>query len=688
MPARCLTALLLLLAVVAGSDTAEYAALCEKLLEAAQKAGEHFKGGRAKKAEAAMKRAKAAFESAAPLSKQLGDPEAYITYATLLLNANRLEESFGVWTEAKQHVGDAVKAANPHVIEFINARARKCRYGIVSMEKDAAYAAGSGDIAETLRLQAEQLRLRPLPQIYYDRATARVMASGGAPENVSLAVGDFKTAQAEAVRGYLAGKPLLGKRCNAESSSLAEFPATGSAASAEGRRVGSTHVSDFHMHEDRAGGTTFDSTVRGSRREALHLAPVPFVSTMSGASVVGPDALVVKDACPVDRWTLKALTAELTKFYELARETGRARQAKDILKTFAHQPDVLRSALVKKYTGARGLAEDSFKWLDDWVEDYGKGCSCVVYQPSQRWRVDYGRNLPIVDVYGEFPEKSPAGQLQWIVSPRQTQATIPEAYLVTGFAGASFYHFVAEVLPRVVMVLEEKRSFTDVALLVPEDSSKNRFVSAFLSLLSLPSGLIVRPYTGELAVKTLHIPTWIPETDDPNCIAPPQLLQKVRTLLSEDSRTPVRDTVVYLSRKDTSMRKLVDDDAVFSSVARVAAAKGLRAVRFASPLSSIEETRGVFRDAVAVVGVHGGAFANTIFCTPGTVIVELGFASVFSHDYVRMSAALGLEHHLYLLDESPNGFGAGHVVLSDKEAFAAVLSAVIPQGATKDGEEL
>ena len=53
----------------------------------------------------------------------------------------------------------------------------------------------------------------------------------------------------------------------------------------------------------------------------------------------------------------------------------------------------------------------------------------------------------------------------------------------------------------------------------------------------------------------------------------------------------------------------------------------LLASEFSTVTDMDAETIALFSGAAAVVGVHGGALANIVFCAKNTLIVELGFDS-------------------------------------------------------------
>lgn len=50
--------------------------------------------------------------------------------------------------------------------------------------------------------------------------------------------------------------------------------------------------------------------------------------------------------------------------------------------------------------------------------------------------------------------------------------------------------------------------------------------------------------------------------------------------------------------------------------------------------ASLERARTLFRDAAIVIGPHGGALANLVFCRPGTSVIEL-YPHVSDHDRVH-----------------------------------------------------
>merc|ERR1711924_452660 len=65
--------------------------------------------------------------------------------------------------------------------------------------------------------------------------------------------------------------------------------------------------------------------------------------------------------------------------------------------------------------------------------------------------------------------------------------------------------------------------------------------------------------------------------------------------------------------------------------------------------STLAHTLATFRQASVVVGVHGGAFSNLLFCGEGTRVLELMPKDHPKMLYYHLSTALEFEYHLLLV---------------------------------------
>merc|ERR1712039_22875 len=84
-------------------------------------------------------------------------------------------------------------------------------------------------------------------------------------------------------------------------------------------------------------------------------------------------------------------------------------------------------------------------------------------------------------------------------------------------------------------------------------------------------------------------------------------------------------------------------------------------------------TAKLFRRAAAVVGVHGGALSNMIFCSKDVKIFEIGFFTPFAGHYRHLAAALGLELTMIPLAVNERGLGANEVRVENAENVVDVI---------------
>jgi len=61
--------------------------------------------------------------------------------------------------------------------------------------------------------------------------------------------------------------------------------------------------------------------------------------------------------------------------------------------------------------------------------------------------------------------------------------------------------------------------------------------------------------------------------------------------------------------------------------------------------ASLQEQADAFRGAEIVVGAHGAALTNLVFCRPGTRVLEMFGANYVNPCYRNLCAAAGLEHY-------------------------------------------
>jgi len=212
-----------------------------------------------------------------------------------------------------------------------------------------------------------------------------------------------------------------------------------------------------------------------------------------------------------------------------------------------------------------------------------------------------------------------------------------ELFVLTQFWGASFFHKMIEVMPRVAPYVAFLRANPGVQIHAPEDRSQ---VSELLRMLGVDP---VRVVTGITRAKLAYLPQGTPcGFPDARSI---QLLSKLLRERVQSEPRPPRDRLIYVRR--SGLRRFAVEAPIVFVLRAIAERRRLNFTVFddhpTPPLSTAAE---LFGAAVAVVGPHGAGLSNVVFSEPGTALIE----GVCNEPHVNMcyqmtAHMLGLRYH-------------------------------------------
>jgi hypothetical protein len=124
------------------------------------------------------------------------------------------------------------------------------------------------------------------------------------------------------------------------------------------------------------------------------------------------------------------------------------------------------------------------------------------------------------------------------------------------------------------------------------------------------------------------------------------------------------ETILYLSRGNHGSRYIINEGELLEAFAQEPSiGTRLKIFEFRKNISSSEQEK-MFNSAAIVVGMHGGAFSNIIFCRQSAVILEINQAN--GRDcFAAICLSRGLKYERFVPQGWP-GYTGGGFILSNK----------------------
>ena len=152
--------------------------------------------------------------------------------------------------------------------------------------------------------------------------------------------------------------------------------------------------------------------------------------------------------------------------------------------------------------------------------------------------------------------------------------------------------------------------------------------------------------------------------------------QYVRRKLGVEEGVGEAGRMTYVRRGKTAHRVLVNEE----EVCALLRGYGFEVVHCSG--LSVEEQARVFARSGVIVGVHGAAFSNLVFCNPGTVVLEIFGTPMNQKLYWLMSHRMGLRYH-YLMAAGAGDDKAGNMadITVDLEMLGQSVEGILRKGA-------
>ncbi len=238
------------------------------------------------------------------------------------------------------------------------------------------------------------------------------------------------------------------------------------------------------------------------------------------------------------------------------------------------------------------------------------------------------------------------------------------AIAVTPEAGANYYHWLLDLLPRVLLLKHATQNFSNYDTLLLNGSRAN-YERETLTVLEVPPEKIRFVDSRD----RFHIASAVFPSMDINVIAPWKV-HGLRDLAS--SGKPSQHRSLYLSRTRAAVRRIANEKEILEI---------LRQRNFEileSENLSFREQADLFASASVIVAPHGAALANIVFCQPGTRVVEISTRAGYRDWYWQLAAVAGLSYEVLEAQpaKSPSGPNADADMIVSRENLARLLESL------------
>lgn len=207
--------------------------------------------------------------------------------------------------------------------------------------------------------------------------------------------------------------------------------------------------------------------------------------------------------------------------------------------------------------------------------------------------------------------------------------------------GTGYYHWMIEVLPRLGLLQQAGIAFEEIDYFLV-----NTCVSPFqletLSALGIPRAKIIESHWyPHIQADLLIVPALVGE---PNHI-PKWACDFLRhSFLRERTNHNVQPKRLYINRKQVVHRKVENEKEIIEFLS------SLGFYNIALESMSMFEKAELLSQAEVIVAPHGAGLTNTVFCQPGTKVIELLSPKGINFPFWSLSNQMELDHY-YLLGE-------------------------------------
>jgi len=274
------------------------------------------------------------------------------------------------------------------------------------------------------------------------------------------------------------------------------------------------------------------------------------------------------------------------------------------------------------------LATNPISYRSTWAQRF-RGLK--VFGPTVSVVDEDGQLLEDVSVeWGRKAEENWAFRRLLLPKP---QAVTGRTLVLASTGGDTYFHWMTDVLPRVGLA---RRAGYDPASFdwVLVNSLIHPFQRESLHQLGIHANRCLAFHKKELVYEMEE--AVLPSLPGVPGVVPPESMDFLRNAFPA-GKTP-RGRKIFIGRGEAKHRPLIHEMEIWAQLQN----RGFESVKCEK--LSVQEQAEVFSSAEVVVGAHGAALTNLVFCRPGTRVVELFSPTYVNPCYRDLCVAAGLRH--------------------------------------------